>query len=118
MMFPLSHSLSLSTYWVPVTLFPLMIALRRGGVPKIRCLKLLLGRDLMIQPSGLLGNLTESKILDEVVDSYVDESSDRADGRSERIKIAYCKRNARKMSVVLLTKCPEPLAGEGDNRME
>ena len=72
----------------------------------------------MIQPSGLLGNLTESKILDVVLDSYVDESSNRADGRSERRKIAYCKRDARKMSVVLYTKCPEPFAGEGDNRVK
>jgi len=93
-----------------------MIALRRGGVPKIRCLQLLLGGDLM--PSGSLGNLVESKILDVVFDSYVDETSDQADGHSKQRKIAYCKRNAWKMSMVLLTKCPEPFAGGGDNRME
>ena len=40
--------LSLSPSWVPLTLFPLMIALRRGGVPKIRRLKLILGGDLII----------------------------------------------------------------------
>jgi len=93
--FPLSHSLSLSTSWVPSTLFPLIIAFNRAGVPKIRRLKLLLGGDLMIQPSGSLGNLAESEILDVIFfDSYVDELSDRADGRSERRKIAYCKHNA------------------------
>jgi hypothetical protein len=58
-----------------------MIALRRGGVPKIRCLKLLLGGDLMIQPSGSLGNLAESKILDVQLDSYIDES--RTDALNE-----------------------------------
>ncbi len=93
-------------------LFPLIIAFDRAGVPKIRRLKLLLDGDLIIQPSGSLGNLTESKILDMIYfDSYVDEPSDRADGRSEQRKIAYYKCNAPMVSVVLLTKCPEPFAG-------
>ncbi len=72
----------------------------------------------MIQPYGLLGNFAESEILDAVFDSYVDKSSDRADGCSERRKITDCKCNAQKMSVNLLTKCPEPFAGKGDNRMK
>jgi len=84
---PLLHSLSLkSPSRVPLTLFPLMIAFRRGGVPKIRHFQLLLGGDLMIQPNGSLGNPAESKILDVVIDSYIDESSDQANGYSEQRK--------------------------------
>jgi hypothetical protein len=72
----------------------------------------------MIQPGGSLGHLAVSGILDVVIDSYVDESSDRADGRSEQREIAYCKCNARKISVALIIKCPEPFAGEGDSHVK
>ncbi len=35
---------------------------------------------------------------------------------SNRRKIAYRKRNPRKVSVVLISKCPEPFAGVGYKR--
>ena len=66
---------------------------------------------MIIQPSGSLGNLAESEILDVIFNSYVEEPSDRVDGCSEQSKIAYCKCNVPKVSVVLLIKCPEPFAG-------
>ena len=48
--------------------FPVMIAFK-SRVSRIRQLKLLFGGDLTIQPSELLGNLEESKVLDLVNDS-------------------------------------------------
>jgi hypothetical protein len=72
--------------------FPLMHAFH-SRVSKIRCLKLLLGGDLMILPSGSLGYLVEGKILDlKKNDSNVDESCNRADRCSKTEKNAYCKR--------------------------
>ena len=61
MTLPLSHQLFLSPLRELITLFLLMIAIRRGGVHRIRRVQLLLGGDLiMIQPGGSLGNLVES----------------------------------------------------------
>ena len=49
-------------------------------------------------------------------DSYVDAPAIGPTEVSNRRKIAYCKRNARKVSVVLISKCPEPFAGVGYTR--
>ncbi len=75
-----------------------------SGVARIRHLKPLLGRDLRIMPSGLLGYLANGKILDLDNDSNIEESCNQADGYSKMKKIAYCKCNAWKVSMVLCTK--------------
>ena len=47
------------------------------------------------------------------LDSYLDAPAiERREVANQR-KFAYCKHNAQKVRVVLLTKCPEPFAGVG-----
>ena len=47
------------------------------------------------------------------LDSYVDAPTIKPAEVANQRKFAYCKCNAQKGSVVLLTKCPEPFAGIG-----
>ena len=46
-----------------------------------------------------------------LLDSYIDAPTIKLTEVVNQQKFVYCNRNARKVSVVLLTKCPEPFAG-------
>jgi hypothetical protein len=50
-----------------------------------------------------------------VLDSYVDTATIKPMEVVNRKKITHSKLNAWEVSVVLLTKCPEPFAGIGYN---
>ena len=98
--------------------FPLMHAFH-SRVSKIRCLKLLLGGDLMILPSGSLGYLVEGKILDlEKNDSNVDESCNQDERCSKTKKKCLLQTHAWNVILDLFTNCPELFAGKGDKRRE
>ncbi len=86
-----------------------MIGTRSDLVSRKSCLKVLLGGDILTQLSVLPNIFTVSKILDLVsswLDSYIDASLIKPTEVVNQRKIAYCKHNARKVSKVLVTKCP------------
>ena len=94
--------------------FTLMIGTRSNLVCRKSCLKVLLGGDLLIQSSVSTNIFAVSKILDLVsswLDSYVDAPTIKPTEVANQRKITHCKRNAWKVSMVLLTQCPEPFAG-------
>jgi hypothetical protein len=77
------------------------------------CFNVLLEGDLLIQLSASPDIFVVSKILDLVrtcLDSFIDAPTI---GVLNWRKITYCKRNAWKVSMVLISKCPEPFVGIG-----
>jgi hypothetical protein len=114
-MFPCLYSESLSPS-AGLFALALMIGTRSNLISRKSCLKALLGGNLLIQSSVSPDIFAVSKIFDLVsswVDSYVDTPTIEPAEVVNQRKIAYCKRNTRKVSVVLLRKCPEPFAGIG-----
>ena len=89
--------------------FPIMIGIRKSR------LNVLLGGNLLIQSSASPISLREQNLdpCSSCLDSYVDAPTIKLTEVANQRNFAYCKRNARKVSVVLLTECPEPFSGIG-----
>ncbi len=114
MMFPLSHSKSLSPSGGFFALV-LMISTRSDLVSRKSFLKKLLGRDFLIQPNVSPYIFAESKIwtLFLVNLNPTWTFHDRTNRSCELKNFSHSKRNAQKVSLVLISKCPELFAGVG-----